>query len=231
MTDDRADGILLAIDTATTRAVVALGTRDGSLLDALAWDVGYRHGETLLPAIERQLAAASVGRDRISAIVVGTGPGAFTGLRVGLATAKGLAHGLERPIIGVPTGDALIASIAIATGHAVGRVVLLLPAGPSDRLVVRHGVGAVVLPAGQEPSLAPGEHLAAIDLAGRATAVAVEAGEAHRDGLAAELVRAGAARLAAGEVDDLAGLVPVYVSSPRGAAASSGEVAWSRDPR
>ena len=46
---------------------------------------------------------------RIAAVVVGTGPGAFTGLRVGIATAKGLAHALRRPIIGISTADALLA--------------------------------------------------------------------------------------------------------------------------
>ena len=49
--------------------------------------------------------------------------------------------------------------------------------------------------------------------------------------LAAELLRLGAARLAAGDADDLALLVPDYVTLPRGVAATSGEVAWSRDPR
>ncbi len=225
------DGVLLAIDTATTRSVVALGTMDGSMLEMVAWEAGYRHGETLLPAIERQLASASVARDRIAGIVVGTGPGAFTGLRVGLATAKGLAHGLDRPIIGVPTGAALLAAIASGTERAVGTLVLLLPAGPIDRLLVRASGQVVVLRAGLEPDLAPGERLVAIDLRDRAPADAVATGEAYRDGLARELLRAGATRLAAGDTDDLAGLVPEYVTSPRGAVATGGEVEWSRDPR
>ena len=46
----------------------------------------------------------NIRRSRLTGIVVGTGPGAFTGLRVGLATAKGLAHGLGIPIVGVSTG-------------------------------------------------------------------------------------------------------------------------------
>ena len=45
-------GLILAFDTATTQVVVALGSRDGVLVEAAAWPAGYRHGETLLPSIE-----------------------------------------------------------------------------------------------------------------------------------------------------------------------------------
>src|SRR5262245_63665484 len=100
-----AGGTILAIDTATSRVVVARGRSDGTLVDQASWDAGYRHGEALLPAIERLLAPVG-GRVALSAVVVGTGPGAFTGLRVGIATAKGIAHGLGCPIVGVPTGIA-----------------------------------------------------------------------------------------------------------------------------
>jgi len=109
MTGSVATGSLLAIDTATSRVVVARGARDGALEDVASWEAGYRHGEALLPSIERLLAPVG-GRAAIGAVVVGTGPGAFTGLRVGIATAKGLAHGLGRPIVGVPTGVALLAA-------------------------------------------------------------------------------------------------------------------------
>ena len=87
-------GSILVFDTATTLAVVGLGRRDGRLLAEATWTAGYRHGEELLARIDGVLAEAGVGLDALGAIVVGTGPGAFTGLRVGLATAKGLAHGL-----------------------------------------------------------------------------------------------------------------------------------------
>src|SRR5215510_11359156 len=106
------ESVRLAIDTATTRIVVATGSLNGTVLATAEWPAGYRHGETLLPAIERVLAEGSLARDAIEAVIVGTGPGTFTGLRVGIATAKGIAHGLGRPIVGVPTGAALIAAAA-----------------------------------------------------------------------------------------------------------------------
>jgi tRNA threonylcarbamoyl adenosine modification protein YeaZ len=223
--------ILLAIDTATTRSVVALGSLDGTTLADETWQAGYRHGETLLPTIERMLSAAGIGRQRIAGIVIGTGPGAFTGLRVGLATAKGLAHGLGVPIVGISTGSALLGAIAVGTTTRADGWALLLPAGPSERLLVRDGHAATIVSAGDEPSLVTGIRLAAIDLADRAPVDAIEVGERHRDGLAAELLRVGAARLRAGDTDDLARLVPEYVTLPRGAGPSSGEVAWSHDPR
>ena len=86
-------------------------------------------------------------------------------------------------------------------------------------------------PAGTEPELTPDEVLVAIDLDGRAPDDALERGAVARAGMAAALVRLGAARLAAGDVDDLAGLVPEYVTLPRGVRAEVGEVAWSHDRR
>jgi tRNA threonylcarbamoyl adenosine modification protein YeaZ len=223
--------LLLAIDTATTRIVVATGSEDGALLDAADWPAGYRHGETLLPAVERLLAAGGLGRDEIGAVIVGTGPGTFTGLRVGLATAKGIAHGLGRPIVGIPTGTALIEAAAADLAIEPARIRLLLPAGPSDRILVRDGAGPVLLPAGEEPADAASTVLVAVDLAGRAADDANERGERARAGLAATLVRLGAATLRDGGADDLARLVPEYVTLPRGAAPAGGEVTWSHDPR
>jgi tRNA threonylcarbamoyl adenosine modification protein YeaZ len=223
MTGPLANGSLLAIDTATSRVVVARGTRNGALEEVASWEAGYRHGEALLPSIERLLAPVG-GRAAIGAVVVGTGPGAFTGLRVGIATAKGLAHGLGRPIVGVPTGVALLAAVG-------GQAALLIPAGPSDRVLVRAGEPSRLLPGGSEPELHPGETLVAVDLEGRAPLDALERGHEARDGLAAALLRLGAERLAQTGGDDLEALVPDYVTLPRGVTATTGEVAWSHDLR
>jgi len=228
--DGRAHAIL-AIDTATSRVVVAVGTPKGEPLGLTWWAADHRHGEQLLPSIGRVLGEANIRRSRLEAIIVGTGPGAFTGLRVGLATGKALAHGLGVPIVGIATSDALIAAAAASEDLAPGRVVLLVPAGPSDRVVVRQGTPPRLLPGGEEPDLGPSDILVAIDLAGRAPTDAGERGERARDRLGPELLRLGAERRRQGQADDLAALVPVYVTLPRGVAAASGEVTWSRDPR
>jgi hypothetical protein len=95
--------------------------------------------------------------------------------------------------------------------------------------MVRPGGRPELLPGGLEPDLAPGETLVAVDLDGRVAADAAERGERAREGLGSALIRLGASRLRAGTTDDLAGLVPEYVTLPRGVTAQPGEVAWSRD--
>jgi tRNA threonylcarbamoyladenosine biosynthesis protein TsaB len=208
-------GPVLVIDTATTRAVLALGDADGTVRRERSWDAGYRHAEELVPGIETLLQEASLEAAQLRAIVVGTGPGAFTGLRVGIATAKGLAHALGVPIVGVSTGEALL------TAAGGGSRVLAQPAGPADRVVTRPGSAPAIVAGGEEPALAPGESLVAVDLDGRAPAEAVAAGRMARDGLAAALLRAAAPRLVAGTPDDLATLVPEYVTLPRGVVGSA----------
>lgn len=247
MSHDGRRRAILAIDTATTRVVIASGSPDGEIDGLTTWPAGYRHGETLLPSIARFLGEQNLRRARLTGIVVGTGPGAFTGLRVGIATAKGIAHGLGLPIAGISTAEAMLAAALAdadrgAAGSATSGVsdggigspgvpVLLLPAGPSDRVLVRQGAAPRLLPGGTDPDLAPGEWLVAVDLEGRAPDDAVARGELARHGLGRALIRMGARRLHDGLGDDLAGLVPEYVTLPRGVAVQRGEVAWSRDPR
>jgi tRNA threonylcarbamoyl adenosine modification protein YeaZ len=222
---------ILAIDTALRSVVVAIARIDGTPLAETTWVAGYRHGETLLPTIQRVLGESNVRRSRLRGFVVGTGPGAFTGLRVGLATAKGLARAFGQPIVGISTGEALLEATALATGDPVDRHVLLLPAGPSDRVFVRHGRPPMLLPSGTDPDLSPGERLVAVDLEDRAPSDALALGEIAARGLGGVLLRRGGDRLRAGDGDDLARLVPEYVTLPRGVATVSGEVAWSRDRR
>jgi tRNA threonylcarbamoyl adenosine modification protein YeaZ len=223
---------ILALDTATSRVVVAVGLTDGSPLGLSTWAADHRHGEHLLPSIARVLGEANVRRSRLDAIVAGTGPGAFTGLRVGLATAKGIAHGLQRPLIGVATSEALIEAAAEREGVARERVVLLMPAGPSDRIVVRARTPARLVPGGHDPDdIAADDVVIAIDLDDRAPADALARGERARDGLGRQLLRIGAARWREHQVDDVAAVVPEYVTLPRGVAAATGEVSWSHGPR
>ena len=210
-----ATGPILLVDTATTRAVIALGGADGTVIDERGWTAGYRHGEELLARVDALLGDRGLAPAELAAIAVGTGPGAFTGLRVGIATAKGLAHALGLPIVGVATGMALLDAAGRAAPDAAG-LVLLQPAGPNDRVVVRRDGAARILPVGTDPDLAEGERLVAVDLAGRADPDAVALGEAAVAGLATAMLARAAARLGAGDTDDLARLVPEYVTLPRG---------------
>jgi tRNA threonylcarbamoyladenosine biosynthesis protein TsaB len=91
---------ILCIDTATEHGTVAVVRDDGSSA-SVRWRSAGRHGENLFGYIESALAEAGASREELSLIGVDIGPGRFTSLRVGLGTAKGLALGLELPIVGV----------------------------------------------------------------------------------------------------------------------------------
>jgi tRNA threonylcarbamoyladenosine biosynthesis protein TsaB len=214
--DDGRRRPLVVIDTATSAIVVATATPDGRLEAATTWPAGHRHGETLLPTLTRFLGEQNLDRARLAGVIVGTGPGTFTGLRVGLATAKGIALSLGIPLVGIATSEALLAAAEDAgIGQADG-LTLLLPAGPWDRVMIRTGEPPRILPSGEEPDSDPDTTIA-LDLAGRATEAAVERGERARRGLPAALAGLGAERLARRpDGDDLAGLSPEYVTLPRG---------------
>jgi tRNA threonylcarbamoyl adenosine modification protein YeaZ len=238
-TDGRS-GVVLGIDTATDWVVVGLARPDGTQLAGGALRALRMQGERLLREVEGNMEQVGVGRPDITGIVVGTGPGTFTGLRIGIATAKGLAHGLGVPIVGVSTADVLREAIhhdwtvpgfdpdAPPTDRP--DVALLLPAGPQDRLLI-HGTTTAILPPGADIDLPASTLLIAVDLAGRAPEEAIQRGESAIRGFAETLLTLGCRRLAAGETDDLAELVPQYVTLPRGVARQTGEVEWSRDPR
>ena len=157
--------------------------------------------------------------------MVGTGPGAFTGLRVGIATAKGLAQAIGCPIVGISTAAALLAG-------QPPDAVLLLPAGPSDRLVATSEGPARLLPAGTRAGSRGRRRRSSRSTCPAARPTTRSPGARPRVRTSARRsIALGAARLATGDVDDLAGLVPEYVTLPRGVTTEGGEVAWSHDRR
>ncbi|MET8283809.1 MULTISPECIES: tRNA (adenosine(37)-N6)-threonylcarbamoyltransferase complex dimerization subunit type 1 TsaB [Streptomyces] len=98
--------LLLALDTATPAVTVAL--HDGTSVIASSSQVdARRHGELLLPAVDRVLAEAGLRLDAVTGVVVGVGPGPYTGLRVGLMTADTFGLALGVPVHGLCTLDAL----------------------------------------------------------------------------------------------------------------------------
>ncbi len=98
--------LILGIETATQQVSVALGGHEG-VIGLLEIARGRRHAETLVPAIDFLCATAGIGLDEIGLIAVDIGPGLFTGMRVGLATAKALAQALRVPMIGISSLDLL----------------------------------------------------------------------------------------------------------------------------
>lgn len=98
--------LILGIETATQQVSVALGGHEG-VIGLFEIARGRRHAETLVPAIDFLCAQADIGLDEIGLVAVDIGPGLFTGMRVGLATAKALAQALRVPMIGITSLDLL----------------------------------------------------------------------------------------------------------------------------
>lgn len=102
--------IVVCIDTSTEVIALALGTREGLSVTAVASRDTHAARESLsrlFPLLEQTLDEAGLTVDAITEVVVGRGPGSFTGVRIGVASAKGLAHGLGVPLCGVSTLDAV----------------------------------------------------------------------------------------------------------------------------
>lgn len=97
--------LCIAIETATRTSSVAV--LNGDRFTELNGDAQLTHSQTLLPQLEEVLKLSTVPRGAIEMIAVSIGPGSFTGLRIGLATAKSLSYAWGVPIIGVPTLEAL----------------------------------------------------------------------------------------------------------------------------
>jgi tRNA threonylcarbamoyladenosine biosynthesis protein TsaB len=114
---------VLAFDTATDVVSVAVG-RNGEALGAVQLAAGRQHAERLVPAIAEVCDSAGVGLDRLAAIAVGIGPGRFTGLRVGVTTAKVMAQALAIPVVGIGSLDL----IAYPLHHARREVVAVIDA-------------------------------------------------------------------------------------------------------
>ncbi|AGA34601.1 Inactive metal-dependent protease - like protein, putative molecular chaperone [Thioalkalivibrio nitratireducens DSM 14787] len=97
---------LIALETATEACSAALWL-DGDLRWLLERSAARRHGELILNQVDRLLAEAGLAPTQLDAVAVGRGPGAFTGVRLGLGVAQGLAFAIDRPVVPVSTLAAL----------------------------------------------------------------------------------------------------------------------------
>lgn len=209
--------MIIALESASSDPSLALAQRDGSILAADAWEGEGRQAGELLPHLLVLLARMGRELAEAQAIAVGIGPGSFTGLRVSMSLAKGLALALDVPLVGVPSLDAWLAAEPDARA-AVAR------AGAQDAFVLMRGEATPRIVAATDlapllatsPLVAPSELAAAFGLDGAVT---------PRRAAAAVALRAG--RRLAGEPrgDDLERLEPWYLRAPRGTVPAGGEVA------
>jgi tRNA threonylcarbamoyladenosine biosynthesis protein TsaB len=197
----------LAIDTSTDRAAIALATEHGVVVHS--WAAARAQTTTVLPEIDRLVREAHMTPADVTGLVVATGPGTFTGLRVGLAIAKGIVAASGVPLVGIPTLDVVFAM------HPSEDVIAVLPAGRGrvvwqvrgespnnstiDELIAALKDYADVRLVGE---LLP-DQAAMLDSAG------VRVLHQYRD--PAVLLQLGAVRIAAGDLDDPVTLQPTYL--------------------
>lgn len=198
---------LLAIDTSTDHAGVALATGNGIVVHS--WSAARAQTTTVLPEIDRLVRTAGMAPGSIAGLVVATGPGTFTGLRVGLAIAKGIVAASGVPIVGIPTLDIVFGM------HPTHAIIAVLPAGRGRVVWQQRGESPrnstldelVAVLANQHDVLLVGE--LSSDQEATLTAAGVRVQQEHRD--PALLLQLGAARIAAGDFDDPVTLQPTYL--------------------
>jgi tRNA threonylcarbamoyladenosine biosynthesis protein TsaB len=113
--------LVLGVETATDQLGVALGGEEGSLgsFQSASWQ---RHGESLAPAIDMLCRQAGVELERIGLVAVDVGPGLMTGLRIGVVTAKAIAHAVRVPMVGLCSLDVLAAAVPATPRRIVATV-------------------------------------------------------------------------------------------------------------
>ncbi|MDR2500063.1 MAG: tRNA (adenosine(37)-N6)-threonylcarbamoyltransferase complex dimerization subunit type 1 TsaB [Treponema sp.] len=108
---------ILAIDTATAVLAVAVASHDA--VRYMEFDAGPAHAETLMPMVDWLIRCSGMNREDLQMTACMRGPGSFTGLRIGFATAKGLAAALGIPMVSAPTLDCLAAPYSLWPGLVV----------------------------------------------------------------------------------------------------------------
>ena len=222
---------LLTFDTATTGCSAAI-LADGRIVAHRAAAMARGQSEALMPMIEEVMAEAGASFADLDALAVTIGPGAFTGLRIGLATARGLALALNIPCAGVTTLEAVAGAVPEAARR--GRRLLVALDSKRDDLYVQM-FGPDLAPLGAPAALMP-EALAGLaegnapllvagDAAARAVAALADRGIAAEAADASGLPDAAqVARIAAGRPLPPAGHPPspVYLRPPDAVAARNG---------
>jgi len=230
--------IVLGIDTATRQTSVALGTERGTLAQMALVD--RSHEEVVVPAVDHLLRWSELSLQQVGGIAVGIGPGLFTGLRVGVETARTLAQVLTTPIVGIPSLDVLAFSLRDAR-RSIGAVVDARRGEvffglyrPTPGGVARETEFTVASPEGLAAELqARGEEVVLVgdgalryrrELAGSGGHVEF-ASPSLAYPQAASLVELSIARLEREEFDRVADVLPLYLRK------SDAEIAWDKRAR
>jgi tRNA threonylcarbamoyladenosine biosynthesis protein TsaB len=121
--EPRTQGVFLAIDTSTEMASIALYTPDQGVRAEQSWLSGREQTTQLLPNVQRLMSLTGVRQADLGGVVVATGPGSYSGVRIGISTGKSLAYALGIPVWGVPSLDALAYQQVAVTAAQVCAVI------------------------------------------------------------------------------------------------------------
>lgn len=149
---------VLGIDTSAAACSVAVW-RDGAVLAAARLAMTRGHAEALMPMIEKAMHEAGLAYGDLAAVAAVRGPGAFTGIRIGLAAARGLALAANIPAIGISTFDAVAAAVPEAARE--GRV-LVVAIDTKRADLYRQCYDSTLQPLGDAGVVAPGEAAASL---------------------------------------------------------------------
>ena len=237
--------MIIAIDTATETASVAIAYPDGAIVAELTWRAGRNHTMHVHPTLRHVMMLAGITTNDLTGVVATRGPGSFTGIRIGLATAKGLAQGLDVPIVGVGT----LAAAALGATHLGKTVWSVVNAGRGQYAAAayaesdEHGIEqlveeAIVSPeelisrmtARSEDCVLTGEFDEELTEAARSSlgSALTIAPDVVRTRTAANTARLGLLRLGRGDVDDVATLEPLYLRPPAAVERAEAQAAANR---
>ena len=110
---------ILNIETATTNCSVSLSKKGETVVLKEDYSSNYSHAERLHVYIDEVLGSSGISKSELDAIAISKGPGSYTGLRIGVSTAKGLCYALDKPLIAVATLEALARQIEVEEGLIV----------------------------------------------------------------------------------------------------------------
>lgn len=206
--------VLLVIDSATSSLRIGLSLPDGRLA-VLESREHLRHAEFIFELIDQVIRENGTGKSALDGIIVGIGPGSFTGLRVGMAAAKGLAAALRIPLFGV----SIYAALAPRICRKEGKACLLIPSRRDEFYIGQIGSpdfndNSVAVVTGEEAAaMAAGRPLLAVDFEIN-KAASWPAGTPFPGKIeltADDLLEPGRKRFRDGRRDDIARLEPLYV--------------------
>lgn len=220
--------LVLAIDTSGDIGSIALATEKH-----LVSEFNFRNKMDLLrrliPNIDRLVSDAGKSKSELDGIVISLGPGSFTGLRIGMAAAKGLAHVLDRPIVGVSTLDALAHG---ASAAAPKSIVAVIHSRPKEAYWALYKSDSGAIHRATEDEMSPIADIVARAKQEEQVVFCGEGAERNRDCFEAEfgtgsvldesynhprafvIARLGIRRLELGDSDDVMTIAPSYVQRP-----------------